>query len=1635
MPSPPTALQPNDLVDHYKVLRMLERGGSAEVYLARDTRLGRRVALKLLATGARPQVEARAIARLSHPNIITVYGDGEHDGRPYLALEHLEGLTLRQRLGAGLGLQQGLRLARELAAALEHAHAEGVVHGDLKPENMQIGVDGRLRVLDFGLAAPWGETPEQIRGTPAYMAPERWRGEAAAAAEDIWALGCCLSEVFCGAHPYADLGAEDALRAAVTSEEPAPRAPAGGDDLPAELEALLQRCLEKQAQRRPEAAVIREVVTRLLHPQAAAAVEDDRSPFVGLRHFEEQDAALFFGREGEVGAFVERLRGEAVLSITGPSGAGKTSFIRAGVLPRLREQGRWTALHIRPGPRPLLALAARLAALLESGEGDAASKTLNLEQTLAAAPSLLSLLLEQIAAERGCNVLLVVDPLEELCTRCGDDAERARFMEAVCGAALDGSGPARIVLAFRDDYLSRLSTSEAARRALTRLTLLQRPGPEALLTALTMPAAAAGLSYDDPELPALMVAEVESQRVCLPPLQFTARQLWERRDRETKTLRRADYEAIGGVAGALAGHADGVLTALSNAEQGLTRALLLRLVTVEGTRRVVPQAEALEGLPRRAAAVLDHLIQGRLVAIHRADPSPDLEASEAEEDHAEVELVHESLVTSWDRLGAWLQRGRETRAVLEEAEQAAGLWQRRGSPDEGLWSGDDLAAAERAARRQGAVVEVIERFLTAARQREETQRRRAWRLRLGAVLGALVLVSALVINALVGTERQRIRAEDQASRAVRLWAEARVTDAERALEAGQRLTARAHLRAALELRDDVRARALWWRLDRDQRIWRRTIGSPVTALVATADGSVAAANQAGRILLFDGDGKIQQKFAAPRAADLRAAPNAAVLDAIGSGTRRSARLRATLRRLGALPAGAAGHQAVDLSPDGRWLATGGRDGKIHLWRLPAPQRPSRTLVGHSVAIRALAYSPDGEQLASGGTNGVIRVWHRRTGRVRTVLPGPSSSAQQLDFSANGRLLIAAHAAGEIQVWDTGTGQAIERWRRPHGDGPAHAAFYPGAPIRIVAGGADGEVSLRSLQLTDERAGHRGRVHAVAVTGAGAAALVVSAGRDHAVRIWDAARPRQRRCLVGHTRSVLAVAASPGGALIASGDAAGMIRIWDAATGVERRVLDCRGQVRTLEFSPGATPRLAAGCADGSVRLWEVDDSAPPRVFKGHRAAVLDLAFDPAGRLLTSASADTTLRTWNLGDGRQVRLLTGHRGKVTGVTYSSDGKAVVSVGDQGRALVWRDPNWRPTLLADGIGSNPRVGVLPDGRVVISSPLGGARICTPGPASATCASLGPLGGAFARPTALATAGPLIVIGYEGGSLNVWSAEPGAHPSPRWRPPSFSSNPTALWAHSDGAHLCLWSKDGELSLWKGKQRLGRSSNVASLDLLLATPQGCLTLSARKAELLTLDGSRRLLSGRALAAAYGPAPSTFSLAEADALVTLNTQGKRTRSRPLGIGATALVARKRGGLAVGYADGTLELQDASGKVQARHTSGPSSPVTVLASTAGLVLSGHVNGAVAGWQPGGNAPLKIAALLGPVIQIAHKGGKAVITSAAGDQRTVDLSALQRPYCDLMREVWRTSEEVWEGRQAVRRPPPDAHRCRRRRAAR
>jgi eukaryotic-like serine/threonine-protein kinase len=736
--APDPLLADDTRIGDFRIRGLVGEGAMGQVYLAQDTTLGRRVALKLIKRSAmegdaalRFLEEARTTASFNHPHIVTLHAFGDHEGRPYLALEYLDGESLRVRLAAGpLPMREALRCARAIAEAIAEAHRHGLVHADLKPENVMIPRDGRVRVVDFGLAKHAGSAGTTASGTAAYMSPERWRDSAPSVAMDIWAFGILLHELIAGRRPLSD---------AALAQLAYDRGPLDRWSLPdAPWAQLVRDCLAYEPAARPTADELVRRIGALLDPRAATAEGAGRCPFPGLAAFTREDAADYFGRRAELDALVEQLRTRALIPIVGPSGIGKSSFVRAALLPRLDETGRWLALALRPGPSPFEALAAVLA--LPDRPGRPARPAAAIAASLRRYPDSLSLFLADAAqgagagAGAGTRVLLFIDQFEETFTLAQDPAEAVAFCDTLARAAI-AAEPWRVVLTLRDDFLGRLAAAPTMRPHLGAVMLLGPLAADDLRAAVAGPLANADYAPDTPELIARIVDDVAGQPACLPLLQFTCQSLWERRDRDARRILTAEYEAMGGATGALAMHAQRFMAELTADEVRIVRAILLALVHPDGTRRPRLRGELLEALPEAARKtgdrLLDRLLDRRLVVAAR----------DAEQDAATLEVAHEALATAWPQLARWLDETYEERVIVAELEQASQLWQRRGRRDDETWGGGALDETVRKVDQWNITLPSVSRaFLDASvRRARQLARRRRWRI--GALVGGLTAVA------------------------------------------------------------------------------------------------------------------------------------------------------------------------------------------------------------------------------------------------------------------------------------------------------------------------------------------------------------------------------------------------------------------------------------------------------------------------------------------------------------------------------------------------------------------------------------------------------------------------------------------------------------------------------------------------------------------------------------------------------------------------------------------------------------------------------------------------------------------------------------------------------------------------------
>ena len=612
-PPPRRAFAPEDRIGHYQLIKLLGAGGCGSVWLARDSRLIRKVAVKFLQTtdpeeSKRFLAEAHMTAHCAHENNVAVHEAGEVDGVPYIVLEHLVGRTLADVLADGKPLRptRAVELMVPVLRGLAFAHENGVIHRDLKPENVFVTDRGVVKVLDFGLAKPIASdeappvdgqvsSPEPlprqnseldfitqakpvtrkglVRGTPQYMAPECWRGQAVAAS-DVWAAGIMLFKMLCGRHPMEEATGVRQLSQVARPDHVMPSLRSVAPGVPAEFAAIVDSCLRHRSEDRPTVAALIKQLEPLLPGHRTRVLTLDANPYAGLTPFQECDADRFFGREAESLALQAAIRSQPLTAVAGPSGAGKSSLARAGVLPALKRSGEpWQTMVIRPGRNPMAALAgcvSSMAGVLAGAPASAGTVAIDLQEEeelnkrLHHEPGYLGLVARKYAKRQQCTLLLVVDQLEELFTLEPDAAERRAFTACLAGFADDASSPTRLVVTIRSDMLDRVNDHPELMADFTRgLFFLGPPSIEGLRDALVHPAEMAGYHFETASTVEEMIGHLEKAPGALPLLQFAAAQLWDSRDRARKVFTEKSYATIGGVAGALARHADTVLSELS----------------------------------------------------------------------------------------------------------------------------------------------------------------------------------------------------------------------------------------------------------------------------------------------------------------------------------------------------------------------------------------------------------------------------------------------------------------------------------------------------------------------------------------------------------------------------------------------------------------------------------------------------------------------------------------------------------------------------------------------------------------------------------------------------------------------------------------------------------------------------------------------------------------------------------------------------------------------------------------------------------------------------------------------------------------------------------------------------------------
>lgn len=695
-------------IEEYRLVRQLGEGAMGRVFLAQDELLDRLVALKLILETTRdPHAherflnEARAVARLHHPNIVPIFRVGSHEGQPFLVSQYVRGQTLDQ-IPRPLPSRRVLRIGLGLARGLATAHRHGVLHRDIKLANVMLSEeDGEAKLVDFGLAKLVGQARPRIvpdddspfiehtpfaphvshtgdgsvLGTPLYLAPELWLGDPATARSDVYALGVTLFMLASGQPPHVAKDAETLGQQVISS--PPPRLLDLAPEVDRSFAAVIDRCLSPDPARRyASGEELREALEELA-PSATGGSIPEGNPYRGLEAFRAEHRGLFFGRDREIRAIVERLRAERFVLVAGDSGVGKSSLCHAGVVPRLEAEisGREAvaSLVIVPGRWPAFALATALAPLLECDPEPLLHRLRSDVRAVAAE------LRARLRSGLRPRLLLFVDQLEEISTLCAP--EEAALFASTVSQLLALTPDLSLLATVRADFLARVARLPGLGDDIGRaLYVLQPLTREGIRDAIALPARAHGVELEPEALDALV--EGGHGEGLLPLLQFALAELWEARDPSTKSIALDAIARSGGVGGALARHADRVIAALAPAHREAVRQVATRLVTAERTRARRTEEELGLDDPNMARAV-EALVRGRLLTVRQADSG------------STYEIAHEALISRWDTMRQWLEDEADHRHIRERLAHAAGEWDRLARSKDALWGDRQLRDATR----------------------------------------------------------------------------------------------------------------------------------------------------------------------------------------------------------------------------------------------------------------------------------------------------------------------------------------------------------------------------------------------------------------------------------------------------------------------------------------------------------------------------------------------------------------------------------------------------------------------------------------------------------------------------------------------------------------------------------------------------------------------------------------------------------------------------------------------------------------------------------------------------------------------------------------------------------------------------
>ncbi|MCH7662315.1 MAG: protein kinase, partial [Chloroflexi bacterium] len=1294
----------------YELKERIGVGGFGAVYRAYQPSVGREVAVKIILSKhannpdfiRRFEFEAQLIARLEHPYIVPLYDYWRDPDGAYLIMRWLQAGSLADTIKVKGAVKPNLlaRYLDQIAAALTVAHRSRVVHRDIKPANILLDNEENAYLADFGIAKDLIDESEKtetgaVVGTFDYISPEQALSDSVSPQTDIYSLGVLLYEALTGQHPFPDSSPVERL--AKHLNEPLPDLISIRSDLPEELSEVIDKATAKNPADRYSdvlqlaadfrAALGKDHATaeRRSIEQVEAYITQPVNPYKGLRAFQEADVDDFFGRQALIERLLTRLSEEDALArflaVVGPSGSGKSSVVRAGLIPALQNGAligseKWFVVSMMPGAHPLDELEIALLRVAINQPSGLMEQLQRDERGLVRAANLI--------LPEEAELLLFIDQFEEVFTMTEDVQAARSFLALITATIKEPRGRVRVIITLRADFYDRPLMVPVFSDLMRERTEVVLPlSTEELEQSISGPANRVGLTIE-PGLLSAMVADINEQPGALPLMQYALSELFKKREDQRLSL--AAYKEIGGALGALAKRADELYLDLNEETQNLARQIFLRLVTLgegtEDTRRRVFQSELLS-LGDNSTVVLDLLDTFSAHRLLTTDSDP------VSRDPT-VELAHEAIIRDWGLLREWLEDSRADVRLQRILARAANDWLEAGQDASFLLRGTRLLQLNEWAAGTGmSLTQTESLFLERSKEEEEARlaqqealERRSFN-RLRALVGVFLVAALVAVGLTIFALNQSREANEQAE--IARFNEAQAQSLALATSAQQALTT-----GDLDLALALAVEAV--RIDQPPLQAVRTLSEVafssgaryisesgtdwISVLDSSPDGlSMVTASRDGTLTVWDSiSGEILNQFGRDS-------------DEVTS---------------------------LEILPDGNRLAVGYITGSVIIWDLSTGEQ-LQTLVGLRTAVGRISAGPDGntviawegifllsrDEVFSDDLPDGYRLiaWDIESGEEIYRLASEEERITGFDFSPDRSLALISLTTLDEQfepdrgiqllVFDLETGAILAE--------PQVSNTGKPADLSVTINPAGDQAFGLLIEIDDLISGST-------FTSTG---LFISLPSGEVTRTVE---------LDGNLS--FPIIYSPDGSQIVVGRGSNFALL-DGTTGEQIRVFGglsgghTAGIARNSVVFVSDGSSLISGGDDSNLLWWDIETGAIIQRLTGHQQAITGVRISPDGQGIISSSGDGSLRFWDLSGGAAsqdlaaFRQFEGHQLRnISYVVVSPDGKHAVSTNtgngpeDLGEAIFWDTTTLE--IIHRLPGEFQAAAFLPDGKSVM---LGG------------------------------------------------------------------------------------------------------------------------------------------------------------------------------------------------------------------------------------------------------------------------------------------------------------------------------------------